>query len=235
MKEYTYTGNELELFSQAKNWKNYVRSLIKEYVRGDVLEVGAGIGSNTILFRNVKYKSWFCLEPDSNLAETLEYSISSHKVANCYTQNGTIESLENSKRFDLILYIDVMEHIYDDKTEMLRACHRLNPGGNIVVLSPAHQWLFTPFDASIGHHRRYTKKTLKHIIPDVIEVTKFAYLDCVGLLASLGNKLILNQSQPTLKQIQLWDNVMVPLSRKLDPVISYSLGKSILLVGRRNE
>jgi hypothetical protein len=60
------------------------------------------------------------------------------------------------------------------------------------------------------------------------------YLDSVGLLASLANKMFLKQSQPTLKQIKLWDNLMVPLSKKLDPVLGHTLGKSLLLIGKKN-
>ena len=141
--------------------------------------------------------------------------------------------MNNEQFFDSILYIDVLEHIRNDKKEVIKASQHLKANGNLVILGPAHQWLFTPFDAAIGHYRRYSKPTLKAVLPDDIEVIKLAYLDCVGLLASLGNKLVLRQSQPTLKQIKVWDRFMVPISRRLDPALGYRLGKSILLVGRK--
>ena len=84
-----------------------------------------------------------------------------------------------------------------------------------------------------GHYRRYSKQTLRAVVPNDIEIIKLAYLDCVGLLASLANKLILRQTEPTLKQIKVWDKFMIPISRKLDPAIGYRFGKSILLVGRK--
>ena len=42
-----YVGTELELFQDAVRWKAYVRRTLAPYVRGDVLEVGAGIGGTT--------------------------------------------------------------------------------------------------------------------------------------------------------------------------------------------
>jgi len=233
MSKFIYIGTELELFAQASNWKNYLRTLLIKYIKGDVLEVGAGMGSNTTLLCNSQYDKWLCLEPDSNLFYALEQSIYSDGITNCYCNNGTIDCLKQEQFFDSILYIDVLEHILNDKEELLKASQHLNNEGNLIILSPAHQCLFTPFDKAIGHYRRYNKQMLDAILPKDIEIINFIYLDCVGLLASLGNKLLLKQSQPTLKQIKVWDKFMVPISRILDIAVGYKLGKSILLVGKK--
>lgn len=233
MNQFKYTGTELELFAEARNWKNYIKALIGKYIKGEVLEVGAGIGSNTYLLCCSQCSGWLCLEPDVQIFQTLEKSIDSYCLVNCYAHNGTIEALSEQQLFDSILYIDVLEHIYKDKEEVVKACQHLKFGGNLIILAPAHQSLFTPFDAAIGHYRRYEKSTLKAVLPNYIEVIKLIYVDCVGLLASLGNKLILKQNKPTLKQIKIWDNLMIPISRKLDSFLGYRFGKSILLIGRK--
>jgi phospholipid N-methyltransferase len=233
MSQFTYIGTELELFAQAENWKNYLRFLLRKYIKGHVLEVGAGIGSNTKLLSNFDYSKWLCLEPDPELFQVLEQAIAFNSIINCYAHNGTVDTLNERQVFDSIVYIDVLEHIPDDGGELIKASQHLKVDGNLIVLGPAHQWLFTPFDAAIGHYRRYNKQMLKAVVPDDIEIIKLAYLDCVGLLASLANKLLLKQSQPTLKQIKVWDKFMIPLSRRLDPAIGYRFGKSILLVGRK--
>jgi hypothetical protein len=129
--------------------------------------------------------------------------------------------------------MDVIEHIEDDAAELRRAAGLLRPNGVIVVLSPAHQWLYTPFDKAIGHYRRYTAARMVAITPPGTRLERNRYLDSVGMLASLGNKLVLNASQPKLKQILLWDRVMVPLSRLVDPLTLYCLGKSVLGIYRK--
>ena len=53
MSDFHYVGSELDLFAEARNWKAYWSRRIGSFVRGDVLEVGAGIGSNTELMRHL--------------------------------------------------------------------------------------------------------------------------------------------------------------------------------------
>lgn len=233
MSNFRYIGTELSLFAQATNWKAYVKILLNEYIKGDVLEIGAGIGTNTHLLCSSYYRKWLCLEPDTMLFNSLQHSININNITNCSALNGTIDLLNQEQLFDSILYIDVLEHIYNDKEEILKAFQHLKTNGNLIILSPAHQWLFTPFDSAIGHYRRYSKSTLKAVLPNDIEIIKVGYLDCIGLLASLGNKLILKQSQPTVKQITLWDKFMVPISRIFDKILGYKFGKSILFIGRK--
>lgn len=134
---------------------------------------------------------------------------------------------------DVILYIDVLEHIQDDRAEMERAAALLRPGGRIIVLAPAHQRLYSPFDAAIGHYRRYSRSALSARTPEGSRIETIRYLDCVGIITSLVNRAFLRQRQPTLRQILFWDSLVVPLSRVLDPVFGIHLGKSVLSVWRR--
>jgi hypothetical protein len=104
----------------------------------------------------------------------------------------------------------------------------------VIVLSPAHASLYTPFDKAIGHFRRYSRSTLAKTAEGTgLRSVKVDYLDSVGLLASGANRLLLSQSMPTERQILTWDRLMVPVSRLLDPVFGHRLGKSILGVWRR--
>jgi hypothetical protein len=59
------------------------------------------------------------------------------------------------------------------------------------------------------------------------------HLDSVGLLASLGNKVFLRASQPTERQILLWDRVMVPASYLTDWLTGYRLGRSVIGVWQK--
>ena len=42
-----YPGKELEVFDQAKIFQKYIHLIIKKYLKDNILEVGAGIGSFT--------------------------------------------------------------------------------------------------------------------------------------------------------------------------------------------
>jgi hypothetical protein len=225
MSEFAYVGSELEIFEKAVHWKRYFGRHIAPYIRGDVLEAGAGIGANLKIFADLDFRRWTCLEPDRDMAERLRSSL--RDAARYEAVVGTLPDLPG-RRFDAILYIDVLEHIEEDRLEMRRAAEHLNPGGAVIVLSPAHQWLFTPFDAAIGHFRRYSKRTLAAAAPSELSREKLIYLDTVGLAASTANRLFLKSAMPTHAQIQTWDRLMVPLSRFIDPLLGYHVGKSVL-------
>ena len=85
----------------------------------------------------------------------------------CEIRCGTTGDLAPDEMFDTALYIDVLEHIEDDTAEVARVCRHLAPGGHLIVLVPAHQALYTPFDAAIGHFRRYTMRQLLAVAAEV--------------------------------------------------------------------
>jgi len=234
MSEHTYRGGELELFARARNWKGYWISALRNHIHGSVLEVGAGMGANTPMLLSDANTRWVCLEPDPHLVAVLEQKIAAEtNFPTVEVRRGTIASLGSAEMFDTILYIDVLEHIEDDRQELEQASKHLAPGGHLIVLSPAYAWLFSPFDQAIGHYRRYNAHGLKELTPPQLRVTESIYLDSVGLLASAANRFFLKQSLPNARQIFWWDTCLVRCSRILDPLTAYRFGKSVVCIWER--
>ena len=222
-----YAGSELGLFANATHWKAYGAAVLRDRIGGDVLDVGAGLGSNIRHLMNDRVRAWTALEPDPGLARLIP------QADRVTVALGTLATLPPDRQFDTILYMDVLEHIADDRAEVARAANALTPGGCLIVLAPAHQFLFSPFDAAIGHFRRYTRGSLRALTPAGCHVELCRMLDSVGFFASLANRMLLRQSDPTPRQIAVWDRLMVPLSRLLDPVLGFCFGKSVLMVWRK--
>jgi phospholipid N-methyltransferase len=233
MSRFVYIGEELELFSKAVHWKSYLRTHLEPFIGRRVLEVGAGMGGTTKLLCHGSRESWVCLEPDHHLAEQLRATIRSGELpAWCQVAVSTVAELPHEQQFDTIIYIDVLEHIEDDRSELERAISHLQAGGHLIILAPAHGWLFTAFDCAVGHFRRYTKRSLRSVIPKELSLVYCRYLDSCGMLASLANQLMLHQSMPTLNQLLWWDRTLVPISRWADRLFGYRVGKSVLGVWR---
>lgn len=232
--DYRYEGSELDLFAEARRWKRYWTSVLRPYIGRSVLDVGAGIGATAAALAGPDYRRWVALEPDPGLTARMLQAREDGRLPACLeARQGGIDCLAPEERFDSILYIDVLEHIADDAGELQRASAHLEPGGRLLILAPAHGWLYTPFDAAIGHHRRYNRRMLEAIQPAGLRVEQLRYLDSAGMLASLGNRLLMRSAHPTRAQIQLWDRGLVPLSRLLDPVLGGHVGKSIVCVFAR--
>ncbi len=232
--EFAYAGAELDVFALAKNWKSYFRSRIADAIHGDVLEVGAGIGATTRLLCDGRQRSWTALEPDAKLADRLLADLSIGQPRPTVTVIvRTLAELPAAPAYDTILYIDVLEHIEDDREEMIRAADRLRPGGDLIVLSPAHQFLFSKFDQAIGHYRRYNRAMYRALTPPGTKLVRLTYLDSVGMLASLANRLLLRSATPTRRQVLFWDRWLVPCSRLADRLLWGRVGKSILGIWRK--
>ena len=229
-----YIGDELTLFYHATNWKNYWGNKIMPYLGKDVLEIGAGIGTNTEnLISCNSVDNWVCLEPDPELAKHIEPKIASPQKHKLEVNSCFLKDYTKRKDFDSILYIDVIEHIENEADELKLAVDYLKPGGYLIILVPAHDFLFSEFDKAIGHYRRYQKNMLKAVTPRELTQEKLIYLDSVGMFASLANKLFLHQKYPKLKQINFWDKTIIPLSKVTDKITFNLVGKTLLGVWKK--
>jgi Methyltransferase domain len=211
MESEVYVGSELELFAHARNWKRYWGSLVRPHLGDQVLGIG-----ETAKTLATDHKRWVCLEPDRRMAAHIAERISARDVpAICEARVGTIDDI-GEQDFSAVLYIDVLEHIRNDREELSKAAERVRPDGRVIVLAPAYQWLYTPFDLAIGHFRRYTLAELRALTPRQLADESGIYLDSVGLFPSLAERFVLKSEMPTTRQIAMWDGAMVPVSRIVD-------------------
>jgi len=67
---------------------------------------------------------------------------------------------------DIVLLLDVLEHIEDDKSflNLLSAYPFISETTLFIITVPAFQSLFSSHDIFLGHFRRYNKKSLKKLI-----------------------------------------------------------------------
>jgi 2-polyprenyl-3-methyl-5-hydroxy-6-metoxy-1,4-benzoquinol methylase len=144
-----------------------------------------------------------------------------------------VRDLSEHVRFDTILYVDVLEHIEDDREELAAATRHLRNRGHLVVIGPAHGWLFSEFDTAVGHCRRYSRSTLSAAVPELMTPRRLRYLDSLGVALSAANRLLLRSASPSRRQIAFWDQWVVPFSKRLDPLLGWRVGKSVVGVWQR--
>jgi 2-polyprenyl-3-methyl-5-hydroxy-6-metoxy-1,4-benzoquinol methylase len=64
---------------------------------------------------------------------------------------------------DVMLAMDVMEHVADDFMLASSLLAALKPGGYLLVTVPADETLWSPHDVNFGHYRRYTRSRLERL------------------------------------------------------------------------
>jgi len=62
--------------------------------------------------------------------------------------------------FDLVMAMDIIEHVDDDESVFREMARVLRPGGTLVLSSPLHPDYWTIFDDVVGHLRRYQTQEL---------------------------------------------------------------------------
>lgn len=229
-----YIGTELGLFADATNWKRYYHGRLAQYIVGDVLEVGAGIGGTTAVLCDGRQRRWVCAEPDAALAADLRARLgASVNGVPIEVLVGGVDAPAPDERFDCVLYIDVLEHIEDDGAEVARAADRLSPGGHLVILVPANPSLYSAFDRAVGHYRRYDLGRLRAIQSDRLRQERLEYLDVMGMSVNMAARYLLRSGHPTRSQVLFWDRLLVPLSRLVDPLVGHRAGKAAVAVYQR--
>jgi SAM-dependent methyltransferase len=127
-----------------------------------VLDVGAGDGylAGELLGQLPPGSGVTCLDPNYNDADLRAYAAAARP--------GIVFTRElPERRFDLILLLDVIEHVVDDHEflgGLVAQC--LAPGGLVLVSVPAWQMLFSEHDLALKHYRRYSPGACHELLED---------------------------------------------------------------------
>jgi trans-aconitate methyltransferase len=227
-----YEGQDLNAMSNTNNYYSWLIDLIKDDVKGSILEVGAGTGNFTrVLLENFPTSSLTSIEPSIDMFKILNNKYLGNK--NITLDNKPLSGLKKNK-YDTIIYNNVLEHIEDDSAELKLAYSMLNNGGKIILYSPAMPVLMSQFDHSIGHYRRYTKKDkVTKTLNAGFNVTKKHYVDFPGFFAWLLAIKLMNVKVEE-NNASAYDKYVVPILRKFDPAKYLNFGKNILVIGKKD-
>ena len=142
---------------------------------------------------------------------------------------------------DVVLLLDVIEHVDDDVAALAAARRGVADGGLLVVTVPAYRWLWSGHDEVLGHRRRYTAAELRAAAERAgFSVLRVSYFNTLlfpvvalvriwkGLRGDRGHDL----RRPAAPLNWMLERVFA-LERHLVPRVPLPYGASLLLIGRR--
>ena len=221
-----YPGDELEIFDKATIWRKYIHLKTKKYFKNKFLEIGAGIGSFTENYQ-ANFNEVLISDLDDQNNQILQKKFG--ELKNIKITNKKITEIDGT--FNTIIYLNVLEHIKEDKNEIAEAAKKLNDGGFLVILVPAHQKLYSKFDKAIGHHKRYEIEFFKDNSFKNLKIRKLIFLDFFGYFLYFFNNFFFKKDvYPSKLKVILWDKVFTPLTIVADFCLGYKVGKNILCV-----
>jgi len=174
----------LAVMGNARVYNEWLADLVRPFLKGHVLEVGAGVGNMSPFLYREGVDLTVCDVNENYLRKLKEVLKGKVRVARVDLAGGA-KQLPLTKH-DTVICFNVLEHVEDNNKALLNMKGWLKKGGRLLLLVPAHQWLYSKLDERLGHFRRYTKSDLERSLSEVgFRKMEVEYVNWVGALGWL--------------------------------------------------
>lgn len=231
-----YGFTTLDTISAAGNFNRWMYAAIAPHCKGEILEIGGGIGNISLQFL-ARGQKLTITELQEEYCELIRIKLSGYPGLKEVVRMDITDPEFDQKfaplfgRFDTVFALNVIEHIDDRNLAMSNCKKLLKPGGNVVILVPAFQSLFNQFDHSLGHYLRFTKTTLKRLMEESgFRVVHQRYFNFMGILGWWFTGSVLKREMIPEGQMSLY-NRLVPVFRIIDLFTRRFAGLSVISVG----
>ena len=221
-------------FAALAEARNYRRALLREFspfLRGDVIEIGAGIGQMTAELGTIaSIRRLLPIEPSAEFCAKHRENQPGFPVL-----EGYIDAVEQGTAWNAIFSVNVLEHIDNDKDELAKYAALLREkNGSLCLFVPARPEIYAPIDKDFGHFRRYTKTDLRQKLADAgFKIDRLQYFNCVGYFAWWLNFCVLKKRTFEVQKIRFYDGCIFPVVHWLESrLLRPPFGQSLLVVAR---
>ncbi len=217
---------EFAALNEAKNYRNALLRDFRSHLRGNVLEVGAGIGQMTGELLKLPAIERLCsIEPDAGYCTRIRKQFPQLDLL-----QGTVGDLKANTDWNAILSINVLEHIELDEAELATYYRLLQPAhGALCLFVPARPEIYAAIDKDFGHFRRYTRPQLRTKLEKAgFKLHSFRYYNLVGYFAWWANFCLMKKRSFDVSSVRFFDRAIFPTvhaveSRFCAPPIGQSL------------
>jgi len=223
----------LNVIEKANKFNKWMYETIKPYSKGRVLEIGCGIGNISEFFIADNFNIVLS-DLRNNYIEIVK-----NKFKNEVIKIDLVDEEFDDKykdlldTFDTVFALNVVEHIKDDHKAIENCKKLLKHEGNLIILVPAYQALFNNFDVELEHYRRYTHKSLNHIIEaNKLKILKTFSFNFIGILGWFVSGSILKKKTIPEGQMGLF-NKLVPIFKLADLLTLKKVGLSVICISKK--
>ena len=221
-------------FAALEKAENYRAALLQEFaphLRGDVIEIGAGIGQFTDKLNSLPaIRRLVCLEPDAGFCGKFRQLHPGQPLI-----QGTIDDVEAGTQWDGIVSVNVLEHIREDEGELVKYARRLSPKHGVLCLFvPARPEIYAPIDKDFGHFRRYVRRELQTKLQRAgFDLVRINYFNWIGYFAWWLNFCLLKKRRFDVGSVVAFDRFIFPVVHRSERLLCRPpFGQSLLAIAR---
>ena len=168
---------------------SFIQKHFQKTENANILDVGCGdtfVVSE--LQKRMPLNSYYAIDTAFDDALIQDFN---HEGIELYKDLSHLEG--KIKKADLILLMDVIEHIEDDKSFLKNLLQKeyIDDDSLFLITVPAYQSLFSEHDVFLKHFRRYSQKQLK----ETLQSTRFEIVDSGYFFTSLLAPRLLSLSK----------------------------------------
>jgi SAM-dependent methyltransferase len=235
-----YEGQDLEALADVPNYYRWMLGNFHEYLKGNVIEIGAGLGHVSELYAD-SVEQLLLVEPAKNLHQRLAIRFASkpHVTTRC----GLLDEVHaeeiaspgiDGAPYDAALLVNVLEHVEDDVRMLRQLLDLLRPRGALLLFVPALPFLYGALDSRVAHFRRYTRAGLADVVAQAgFKLELLKYFDVFGVVPWLIVGRLLRRAKHSERAAQIYDRLVVPVGRLLESQFPPPLGKNLVAIARR--
>lgn len=161
-----------------------IRRKARPAKKGRVLEIGCGTGHNLEMLS--AFARVDAVELDDEARKIAEQRLGRKVMRAPLPELAGVRD----QHYDLIVALDVIEHIEDDSGALEAIAAKLKPDGKFLMTVPAHQWMWSAHDVANHHKRRYSKRSLRTLIEaSPLRLEKIGYFNSLLFPLAVAERL----------------------------------------------
>lgn len=221
--------------------EDIVGNALAFYVRPDSTVLVLGVG-NGLTVRRLRQRAPDCavtgLDADAAAIDLCSRDDPKGTYRVCDLE---VDPMAASGTVDVVIALDLVEHLRDDAGFVARVARCLKPGGVFAVNVPAHQWMFSQHDVNAGHLRRYAPRAIERLMRtqglDLVHSSPlFMTVMAIVVLWRFGVQRLVRVG---MDKTDMWVRLPDPLERflysvsMLESKVKLPIGLSHFLIARK--